>query len=156
MTQSVSKRIAALGIELPEAPAPVAAYIPAIAFGDLIQTAGQIPVRNGTPIATGIVPTSVTTDAAADCARQCALNALAAAADAAGGIDNIERPLKVTCFIAATPAYTEHATVANGASHLLEEIFGAEGTHARAAVGSPSLPLGVPVEVEILFKRRHQ
>ncbi len=154
MNQSTSERIAELGIQLPEAPTPVAAYIPAITFGDLVQTSGQIPTRDGTPIATGIVPEQVTTDRAAECARQCALNALAAASNAAGGIDNIARPLKVTCFVAASPGYTDHPKVANGASHLLEEIFGEAGKHARAAVGAPSLPLGVPVEVEILFQRR--
>lgn len=155
MTQSLSERFAHLGITLPEPPAPVAAYIPAIRFGDLVQTAGQIPVREGTPMATGIVPTEVSTESAADCARQCALNAIAAAAQAAGGLDNLERPLKVTCFVASTPDYTDHPKVANGASHLLGDLFGDQGSHARAAVGAASLPLGVPVEVEILFKTRH-
>ena len=150
-TQPISQRIADLGIAIPTLPEPVAAYIPAIRYGDLIQTAGQIPIKTGVPIRTGTVPDVVSTEQAAEAARQCALNAIAAAAHAAGGIDNLVRPIKVTCFVASPPGYTDHPKVANGASHLLEQIFGDDGTHARAAVGAPSLPLGVPVEVEILF-----
>jgi enamine deaminase RidA (YjgF/YER057c/UK114 family) len=153
-TQSPSERIARLGLSLPPVPTPVAAYIPAIRYADLVQTAGQIPVRNGEPVAIGTVPDAVSIEQATDCARLCALNAIAAAAYAAGGLDRLERPLKVTCFVACTPEFTQHPAVANGASHLLGEIFGDRAAHARAAVGSPSLPLGVPVEVEILFKIR--
>ena len=155
MTQSLTERIQGLGITLPEPPHPVAAYIPAIVFNGLVQTAGQIPILGGTSMATGIVPDSVSTEQAAACARQCALNALAAAAQAAGGLDRIERPLKVTCFVAATAEFTDHPKVADGASLLLGEIFGEAGTHARAAVGCTSLPLGVPVEVDVLFQIRN-
>jgi enamine deaminase RidA (YjgF/YER057c/UK114 family) len=154
MTQTPSDRMATLGIDLPPVPEPVAAYVPAVAYADLIQTAGQIPVRDARPIATGSVPEQVSTEEARACARQCALNAIAAAAHAAGGVDNLERPLKVTCFVACSPGFTGHPTVADGASTLLAEVFGDHADHARAAVGAPSLPLGVPVEVEILFRRR--
>ncbi len=154
MTQTHSDRLKALGLSLPPVPEPVAAYVPAVVFGDLVQTAGQIPIRDGEPLALGRVPIEVSVDHAADCARQCALNAIAAAALAAGGLEMLERPLKVTCFVACTPEFTAHPTVANGASLLLGEIFGDAAPHARAAVGAPSLPLGVPVEVEILFRRK--
>lgn len=151
MSQTSTSRLADLGITLPTVPAPVAAYIPAVVYGDLVQTAGQIPIRDGELLATGAVPDRVSITQAAACARQCALNALAAAASAAGGLDRIARPLRVGCFVASGPGFTDHPAVANGASKVLEEIFGADGAHARAAVGAPSLPLGVPVEVEVLF-----
>lgn len=155
MTQTLTARLADLGITLPPVPAPVAAYVPAVVFGDLIQTAGQIPIRDGNLLATGSVPEAVSIAQAAVCARQCALNALAAAAQAAGDLDRIARPIRVGCFVASGPGFTDHPAVANGASHLLQEIFADAGTHARAAVGAPALPLGVPVEVEVLFQLHH-
>lgn len=155
MTRTLSEQLNHLGIQLPPVPTPVAAYIPAIVYEGLVQTAGQIPIQAGKIRAVGLVPTQVSTEHAAECARICVLNALAAAAQAAGGLDNIERPLKVTCFVAATPEYTDHPKVADGASKLLHEIFGEAGTHARAAVGCSSLPRGVPVEVDVLFKVRN-
>ena len=151
MTSAISKQLESLGITLPPVPTPVAAYIPAVIYGQLVQTAGQIPIRDGELMAKGSVPDQVSVAQAAACARQCALNALAAAAHAAGGIDRVVRPLRVGCFVASGPNFTEHPAVANGASTVLGEIFGDPGMHARAAVGSPALPLGAPVEVEILF-----
>ena len=149
---SVSDRLAELGLELPEVVAPLAAYVPALRTGSLVYTAGQIPMRDGAAMATGIVGADVSTDAAAECARQCALNGIAAAASVAGGVDRLARVVKVTGFVASTPDFTDQPTVINGASELLLEVFGDAGRHARSAVGVAALPRGVPVEVEFVFE----
>ena len=154
MTVSISARLAELGIELPTVVPPVAAYVPAKAHGDLVYTAGQLPMISGALPATGkvgdghgLVPAS---DAQAY-ARQCALNAIAAAAAAVGGVDRLTGVLKVTGFVASVPEFTGQPGVVNGASELLGEVFGDAGRHARSAVGVPVLPLDSPVEVEVVF-----
>ncbi|MBV0895512.1 RidA family protein [Microbacterium sp. NC79] len=151
---TVSARLAELGIELPGVAAPVAAYIPAIVDGHLIYTSGQLPMVAGSLPATGKVGDGHRLVPAADAtayARQSALNALAAAAAVAGGVDNITGVLKVTGFVASVPEFTGQPGVINGASEVLGEIFGEKGTHARSAVGVPVLPLDAPVEVEVIF-----
>lgn len=151
---SVSARLAELGIELPSVVPPVAAYIPAKVHGDLVYTAGQLPMVSGALPETGKVGEGeglVTPDAAAGYARQCALNAVAAAAAAAGGVDRLAGVLKVTGFVASVPEFTGQPGVINGASTVLGEIFGDAGRHARSAVGVPVLPLDAPVEVEVVF-----
>ena len=151
---TVSERLAELGIELPPAPAPVAAYIPATVHGDLVYTSGQLPMVSGSLPATGKVGDGHGLVPAADAkayARQCALNALAAAADVAGGLDKLARVVKVTGFVASVPEFTGQPGVINGASDVLGEIFGEAGRHARSAVGVPVLPLDSPVEVEVVF-----
>lgn len=151
---SVSARLAQLGIELPAVVPPVAAYIPAKVHGDLVYTAGQLPMVSGALPETGKVGQGeglVAPDAAAGYARQCALNAVAAAAAAAGGVDRLAGVLKVTGFVASVPEFTGQPGVINGASTVLGEIFGDEGRHARSAVGVPVLPLDAPVEVEVVF-----
>ncbi|WP_248241911.1 RidA family protein [Microbacterium kunmingense] len=151
---SVSARLAELGIELPSVVPPVAAYIPAKLHGDLVYTAGQLPMVSGALPETGKVGEGeglVTPDAAAGYARQCALNAVAAAAAAAGGVDRLAGVLKVTGFVASVPEFTGQPGVINGASTVLGEIFGEAGRHARSAVGVPVLPLDAPVEVEVVF-----
>ncbi|MFT4157177.1 MAG: RidA family protein [Microbacterium sp.] len=148
---SVTARLAELGIELPAVAAPVAAYVPAVVHGDLVYTSGQLPFSGGALPATGKVGAEVSADDAALYARTCALNALAAAADAAGGLDRIAGVLRVGGFVASTPDFTGQPSVINGASTVLGEIFGDAGRHARAAVGVPVLPLDSPVEVEVIF-----
>lgn len=151
---TISERLAELGIELPAVAAPVAAYIPAIADGHLIYTSGQLPMVSGALPATGKVGDGHGLVPAADAkayARQSALNALAAAAAVAGGVDNVTGVLKVTGFVASVPEFTGQPGVINGASDVLGEIFGEAGTHARSAVGVPVLPLDSPVEVEVIF-----
>ena len=151
---SVSERLAELGIELPSVVPPVAAYIPAKVHGDLVYTAGQLPMVSGALPEIGKVGEGeglVTPDAAAGYARQCALNAVAAAAAAAGGVDRLAGVLKVTGFVASVPEFTGQPGVINGASTVLGEIFGDAGRHARSAVGVPVLPLDAPVEVEVVF-----
>lgn len=151
---SVSARLAELGIELPPVVAPVAAYIPATVHGDLVYTSGQLPMVDGVLPVTGKVgdgPGLVSATDAQQLARRCALNAIAAAADVAGGVDKLARVVKVTGFVASVPEFTGQPVVINGASEVLGEIFGDAGRHARSAVGVPVLPLDSPVEVEVVF-----
>ncbi len=145
-------RLAALGLQLPSPPNPVAAYVPAKRLGNLLYVSGQIPFRDGTLLAKGRVPDQVSVETARHCARQCALNGLAIARAAAGSLDRIAQVVRVGCFVASEPGFEGQPGVANGASELLVEVFGEAGRHARAAVGSAALPLGVPVEVEFLFE----
>lgn len=148
---SVSARLAELGIKLPVVAAPVAAYVPAVVHAGLVYTSGQLPFSDGALPATGKVGAEVSAEDANAYARTCALNALAAAADAAGGVDRIAGVLRVGGFVASTPDFTGQPGVINGASLVLGEIFGDAGRHARAAVGVPVLPLDSPVEVEVTF-----
>ncbi|WP_314097383.1 RidA family protein [Microbacterium foliorum] len=148
---SLSARLAELGIELPVVAAPVAAYVPAVVHAGLVYTSGQLPFSGGALPATGKVGAEVTAEDANAYARTCALNALAAAADAAGGVDRIAGVLRVGGFVASTPDFSGQPGVINGASLVLGEIFGDAGRHARAAVGVPVLPLDSPVEVEVTF-----
>jgi enamine deaminase RidA (YjgF/YER057c/UK114 family) len=150
----VSQRLADLGIELPSVVPPVAAYVPAKVHGDLVFTAGQLPMVAGALPASGKVgegPGLIPASDAAGYARQCALNALAAAAAAAGGVDRLTGVVKVVGFVASVPDFTGQPGVINGASDVLGEIFGESGRHARSAVGVPVLPLDTPVEVEVIF-----
>jgi enamine deaminase RidA (YjgF/YER057c/UK114 family) len=148
---SVSARLAELGIELPAVAAPVAAYVPAVVHGGLVYTSGQLPFHAGALPATGKLGAEITAEDAKGYARTCALNALAAAADAAGGVDRIAGVLRVGGFVASVPEFSGQPGVINGASEVLGEIFGDAGRHARAAVGVPVLPLDSPVEVEVTF-----
>ncbi|GAA1546358.1 enamine deaminase RidA (YjgF/YER057c/UK114 family) [Microbacterium ginsengiterrae] len=148
---SIATRLQELGIELPDVAAPVAAYVPAVVHGGLVYTSGQLPFASGALPATGKVGAEVTPEDAATYARTCALNALAAAAAAAGGLDRIAGVLRVGGFVACAPSFTGQPAVINGASEVLGEIFGDAGRHARAAVGVASLPLDSPVEVEVTF-----
>lgn len=146
---SVADRLAELGLTLPPVPAPVAAYVPAVRSGSMIYTSGQLPFVDGQLIATGVVGADVTVEEAVACARQCALNALAAVASQAGGLDAV-RIVKVVGFVASTAEFTAQPQVVNGASELIGEVLGEHGVHARSAVGVAALPLGAPVEVEVI------
>lgn len=148
---TVSARLTELGIELPAVAAPVAAYVPAVSHGGLVYTSGQLPFVDGALPATGKVGADVSADDAKAYARTCALNALAAAADAAGGVDRIAGVLRLGGFVASEPAFSGQPGVINGASEVLGEIFGDSGRHARAAVGVAVLPLDSPVEVDVVF-----
>lgn len=151
---SPEERLAALGLTLPPVSAPVAAYVPAVRSGNLIYTAGQVPLVDGQLLAAGKVGDQVSPTAAAALARTCALNALAAAASVAGSLSAIRRIVKVTGFVASAPDFTGQSQVVNGASELLLEVFGDAGRHARSAVGMASLPLDAPVEVELIAEVR--
>ena len=145
-------RLAELGLKLPEVPAPVAAYIPAVRTGNLVFVSGQLPFIDGKLPLTGKVGAGVTAEQAHGLAQRCALNALAAAASVAGGLEGIVRVVKVTGFVASTPDFTGQPQVVNGASELIGTVLGEAGAHARAAVGVASLPLDAPVEVEIIVE----
>ena len=151
---SVSTRLAELGIDLPSVVPPVAAYVPAKAHGDMVFTAGQLPMVSGAMPATGKVGDGhglVPAGDAKSYARQCALNAIAAAAAAVGGVDRLTGVVKVVGFVASVPDFAGQPGVVNGASEVLGEIFGDAGRHARSAVGVTVLPLDSPVEVEVIF-----
>jgi enamine deaminase RidA (YjgF/YER057c/UK114 family) len=151
---SPAERLAALGLTLPPVAAPGGAYVPAVRAGQFVYTAGQIPTVDGKVLAVGKVGGEVSVPDAAALARTCALNALAAAAAAAGGLEAIRRIVKVTGFVASAPGFTGQPQVVNGASELLIDVFGQDGRHARSAVGVAELPLGVPVEVELIAEVR--
>jgi len=144
------ERLAAMGLTLPEVAPPGGAYVPAVRTGSYVYTAGQLPFVDGKLPATGKVGAEVTAEDAYDLARLCALNALAAAAQAAGGLAAITRIVKVTGFVASDPSFTAQPKVINGASDLLTAVFGDAGRHARSAVGVAVLPLDTPVEVELI------
>lgn len=148
----IENRLQELGLTLPEAPKPVAAYVPSLRTGNLLFISGQLPFRGGALLATGAVPGQVGVESARECARQCVLNALAIAKASLGNLDRIARVVRVGCFVCSEPGFSEQPKIANGASELLQEIFGEKGRHARAAVGSVALPLNTPVEVEFLFE----
>jgi enamine deaminase RidA (YjgF/YER057c/UK114 family) len=151
MTSTIERRIAELGLTLPDAPAPAANYVPFVVTGDMVFVSGQISA-NADGLITGKLGADLDTAAGAAAARTCALALIAQAKAAAGGdLDRIARVVKLTGFVNCTPDFTEQPKVINGASDLFAEIFGDKGRHARAAVGAPSLPRGVAVEIEAIF-----
>jgi enamine deaminase RidA (YjgF/YER057c/UK114 family) len=145
-----SRRLADLRLSLPKVVPPLAAYVPAVRFEDLVYTAGQLPLVNGALRAVGKVGAEVSVEEAVECARIAALNGLAAVVDIAGELDAINRIVKVTVYVASAPEFTDQPLIANGASQLLGDVFGQSGHHARSAVGVAVLPLDAPVEVELV------
>ncbi len=152
---SVKEKLAALGLTLPTAAAPVAAYVPAVKTGNLVFTAGQLPVVDGKLVLTGKVGSDVTPEDAKKMAEICALNALAAISLVAD-IDQIEKIVRVGGFVNGAPGFVAIPAVINGASELLIKIFGGvNGKHARTAVGVAELPLNAPVEVEMVVQLKN-
>jgi enamine deaminase RidA (YjgF/YER057c/UK114 family) len=152
MPSAIDARLAALGIALPEAAAPLASYVPFVVTGSLVFVSGQVSRGADGPIR-GKLGAGMDAAAGAAAARACALALIAQLRAACGGdLDRVQRVVKLTGFVNATPEFTEHPQVINGASELMLEVFGEAGRHARAAVGSASLPLGVAVEVEGVFE----
>ncbi|GAB2488577.1 RidA family protein [Luteococcus sediminum] len=145
-----SEKLDELGIVLPPVATPLAAYTPAAKVGTQVWTSGQLPLIDGKLELTGKVGAEVTPEMAKAQARIAALNALAAAAQVAGGVDAITRICKITVFVASAPDFTEQPGVANGASELFGEVFGEQGVHVRGAVGVASLPIDACVEVELV------
>ena len=149
---SVKEKLAALGLTLPTAAAPVAAYVPAVKTGNLVFTAGQLPIVDGKVLITGKVGAEVTSEQAKDMAQICALNALAAISLVAD-IDQIERIIRVGGFVNGVPGFVAIPQVVNGASELLIKLFGeVNGKHARTAIGVAELPLNAPVEIEMVVQ----
>jgi enamine deaminase RidA (YjgF/YER057c/UK114 family) len=151
MAGSWTRRLTELGIELPAVAAPVAAYVPAVRTGSLVYTSGQLPFVAGSLAATGKVGGELSPEEAKRHARTCALNALAAV-HALVGIDAVVRVVKVVGFVASAEGFSGQPAVVNGASELLGEVFGEAGAHARSAVGVAELPLGAPVEIELVVE----
>ena len=149
---SVAARLSELGIELPEVAVPAGAYVPAVISGNLVFTAGQIPLVDGKLMATGKVGQEIDVDFAREIARRCALNAVAAVKSVIGDLDRVKKVVKVVGFVSSEPSFTAQPQVINGASELLEQIFGEVGIHARSAVGVAVLPLDAPVEVELIVE----
>ena len=151
MTGRIAKRLAELGLDLPQPPAPVASYVPAVIAGSLLFISGQVSLDRGKLIA-GRLGDGLDIETGQKAARACALNLLAQAQMALRDLDRIKRCVKLTGFVNAAPGFTDHPKVVNGASDLMVEVFGDAGRHARAAVGATSLPLDAAVEVEAIFE----
>lgn len=151
MAATISARLTELGIELPQVAAPVAAYVPSIRVGNQVWTSGQLPFVDGKLPQVGKVGAEVSAEDAERYARIATLNALAAI-DALVGIDNVTRVLKIVGFVASAESFTGQPGVINGASNLVGEVFGEAGAHARSAVGVAELPLGSPVEIEVIVE----
>jgi enamine deaminase RidA (YjgF/YER057c/UK114 family) len=144
------ERLASLGLVLPEAAAPVAAYVPTVEAGGMLYVSGQISQRDG-HILVGRAGDDRSLDYAADAARTCGLMLLAQARKALGSLDRIERVVKINVFVCSDHRFTDQPKVANGTSELMLEVFGEAGRHARAAVGVAALPLGAVVEADAVF-----
>ena len=152
---SIKEKISSLGLSLPTAAAPVAAYVPAVKSGNLVFTAGQLPVVDGKLLKEGKVGIDITAEEAKELAQLCALNALAAISLVAD-LDQIERVVRVGGFVNCAPGFTAIPGVINGASEFLIKIFGdVNGKHARTAVGVAELPLNAPVEVEVIVQLKN-
>jgi enamine deaminase RidA (YjgF/YER057c/UK114 family) len=148
---AVDERLAGLGLTVPTVVPPVASYVPAVVTGRYVYTSGQLPMVDGTLAATGLVGDDVTPERAAELAAICALNMIAAVKSVVD-LDSVVRVVKVVGFVASAPGFTGQPAVVNGASNLLREAFGDAGVHARSAVGVAALPLGAPVEVEMIVE----
>lgn len=149
---SIEQKIRDLGLELPETAKPLAAYVPALQSGNLVFTAGQLPMVSGELAEKGKVGSDVTPERAKELARICALNALAAIKMVIGDLEKIQRIVKVVGFVSSDPNFSGQPGVVNGASEFLVEVLGDRGVHARSAVGVAVLPLDAPVEVELIVE----
>ena len=152
MARTFETRLAELGVTLPDAPAPAANYVPYVQVGDLVYVSGQIS-QNADGFMIGKLGDNMSTEDGASAARTCAISLLAQVKAACGGdLDRLVRVVKLSGFVNSTQNYTEQPKVINGASDFLVEALGDAGKHARAAVSSPSLPMGVAVEIEGIFQ----
>ena len=150
----IEERLGAMGLALPEAPAPAANYVPAVRTGDLLWVSGQIAAGPDGPIR-GRLGEDMDVEAGAEAARSCALALLAQVRAACeGDLGRLVRVVKLTGFVSSAPGFTDQPRVVNGASDLLAEALGDAGRHARSAVGVAALPLGVAVEIEGVFQIR--
>jgi enamine deaminase RidA (YjgF/YER057c/UK114 family) len=153
MSGKIDARLKELGITLPEPPAPVASYVPTVVSGNLVFVSGQVTLSADGLKYVGKVGADISLEDGKAAARLCAVNVIAQVKAACGGdLDRVKRCVRVGVFVNATPDFTQHPEVANGASDLFQDVFGDAGKHARAAVGAGSLPRGVAAEVEALFE----
>lgn len=152
MGETIEKRLSDLGVTLPAAAAPAANYVPFMASGNLVFTAGQLPLKDGKLTATGLLGRDVDVAAGKEAAKQCAINILAQAKAALGDLEKIQRIVKISVFVASSSDFTEQHLVANGASDFLVAAIGERGKHARSAVGVAALPLNAAVEIEAIIE----
>lgn len=151
MSETIEKRLSDLGVTIPAAAAPAANYVPHCRTGNLLFTAGQLPLKDGKQ-ASGLLGRDVDTATGKEAAKYCAINILAQAKAALGDLEKIRRLVKITVFVASAPDFVEQHLVANGASDFLVAALGERGKHARSAVGTASLPLNAAVEIEAIFE----
>jgi enamine deaminase RidA (YjgF/YER057c/UK114 family) len=149
---SPEDKLKEMGIELPEAPAPLGSYVPCVQTGQLLFLSGMLPLRNGKLIRTGRVGDNVTVEEAREDAKSATINALAVIKARLGTLARVKQCIKITGYIASAPDFTEQPKVLNAASDLLFDVFGGPGRHARAAVGVSVLPLNAPVEIAFIFE----
>lgn len=149
---SYEEKLKGLGITIPDVPKPVAAYVPGVKVGQFVYTSGQLPLVNGTLLHTGKVGREVSAQEAYEAAKLCAINCLSVVRSLVGSLDNIKRVVKVTGFVSSAEGFQQQPQVVNGASELLGKVFGDAGVHARSAVGVAELPMGAPVEVEMIIE----
>ena len=147
---SIDNRLSELGITLPQPAAPVAAYVPTVEAGGLLHISGQISFAEDGSLITGRLGENVDLDGGIAAARRCGVMLLAQIKAALGSLDRVERIVKLGVFVSSAPSFTDQPKVANGASELMQEVFGEAGRHARSAVGVAVLPLGVAVEVDAI------
>lgn len=152
MSDTIEKRLTALGVTIPAAAAPAANYVPFAQTGNLLLTAGQLPLANGKLEAVGLLGKDLDTEAGKAAAKLCAINILAQIQAAAGDLERIARLVKITVFVASAPGFSEQHLVANGASDFLAEVLGERGKHARSAVGVAMLPMNAAVEIEAIVE----
>ena len=151
---SIDQRLTELGIDLPQAAAPVAAYVPAVERGGLLHISGQISFAEDGSLIKGRLGEDIGIDDGVAAARRCGIMLLAQIKAALGSLDRVERIVKLGVFVNSTPVFTDQPKVANGASELMQDVFGEAGRHARSAVGVAVLPLGVAVEVDAIVAVR--
>ena len=149
---TAEEKLKELSVELPEIPKPLGSYVPFVKTGNLVYLSGMLPLKDGVLLKTGRVGETVSLEDAVLCARTAAVNALAVLKSAIGSLENVQRCVKITGFVASSADFADQPKVMNGASDLLFQVFGEEGRHARAAVGVNILPLNSPVEVEFIFE----
>lgn len=153
MTDSIERKLAELGLELPQPAAPVASYVPAVEIGGLLYISGQLPFVDG-KVVTGRLGENVSLEDGEAAARACGIMLIAQMKAALGSLDRVERIVKLGAFISSTPEFSAQPKVANGASDLMVQVFGPAGQHARSAVGVPVLPLGAAVEIDAIVAVR--
>lgn len=152
MNISVTERLRELGLRIPPVPRPLAPYIPAVKMGDLVWTAGTLPLTERGLSITGRIGENLTVHDGIEAARLAALNALAAAGSECGGVDNITRIVRMRVYVACAPDFGDQPKIANAASELLALVFGSGGLHVRSAIGVQSLPMNAPVEIELVVE----
>lgn len=152
MGDTIEKRLQNMGINLPEAAAPAANYVPFVRTGNLLYPSGQLPMKDGKLHITGLLGRDIDTATGKEAAKLCAINVLAQAKAALGDLEKIARLVKITIYVASAPDFTEQHLVGNGASDFFAEVLGERGKHARVAVGMAALPLNAAVEVEAIIE----